>query len=81
MSGVSVVDKYAVNSKSEFYVGMNMPSKMKKRLDFFILRAGVPKIAIVKIFRYLFVYGVSSIAFWWHDFMKLAVQIVKHKSK
>ncbi|MBR5643961.1 MAG: glycosyltransferase [Salinivirgaceae bacterium] len=77
----SFPDKYSVNSKSEHYVGMNMSSKMKKRLDLFILRADIPKKAIVKIFRYLFVYGFSGFDFWYHDFLKLAVQIVNYKSK
>ncbi len=84
VAGISIQNsqicgKYTVNSKSEYYKNFVMSAQMKERLNLLILRASVPKVALYKINRYFSVYGIVGLSFWWYDFMKTLVYLVKRK--
>lgn len=79
MQRKQVCGKYSVNSRAEYYKDLEMSAEMKDRLNLFILRASIPKVALMKINRYFSVYGIAGISFWCHDLKKTLAYLMKRK--
>ena len=70
-------DKYQIHSIGKQFLNIEMTTKERKRLDFFMLRSDIPKKAIIRFGSYLCVYGFDAFSFWWSDFKRLASQVLK----